>query len=405
MKRNIKYTIFFALLPVFLTLLLTESCQKASDTTTPETQNGFYLKGSVINAETNAGIANARVYFGEQTELTTDASGNYQIDCRKVGNGNFDVRVIAEGYGYGFASAMVNTSAAMVNTIMLTPLSQPVTVGSNGGTMTIADPESFVANGQTILSIPAGAFASNREVSFTRFTGNKVPGYAPEGMLNVCTVFLGPADVIPSQPMEIRFALPFSDASLNNLPLLKYNFPINTWDVVSGVTAHVNASGKTATVQVTSFGAYSLGVSGGFSESNGTSGSATTLKLDPTGSSIDFSYLATNVYSNGTPATISPDYLRNVASQNTRLNGIRVSFENNTLYTYTYIGSKPDSLAPVKSTMTGYYRWVPKVGYATQTMPMTSTIHNVAVTGIITKVVYSPMSGYEYVHDQGGGGK
>jgi hypothetical protein len=158
-------------------------------------------------------------------------------------------------------------------------------------------------------------------------------------------------------------------------------------------------------VQISASGTYSLAVTGNFSESNGNAGASTIVPLDPKLSSIDFSFLATNTYPAGTPATISPVYLKNVASQNTRLNGVRVSFDNFTVFTYNYIGSKPDSLAPVKSTMAGFYRWVPKVSYATQVMPMTTTLNGLSVTGVISKQVYFPLIGWEYVHDQGGGSK
>ena len=129
MKKNIRNTIFIALLP-FCLLLFTEGCKKASDTTVQEQSNGdLMLKGSVLNATTHAGIANARVYFSGQTMLTTDADGNYKLNCKTTGCGSFDVRVMADGFGYGFASATIGSNAAMVNTILLTPLNAPVSIG------------------------------------------------------------------------------------------------------------------------------------------------------------------------------------------------------------------------------------------------------------------------------------
>ena len=120
---------------------------------------------------------------------------------------------------------------------------------------------------------------------------------------------------------------------------------------------------------------------------------------------MNFSYQDNNIYPGGTPSTISVPYLKNIASQNTRINGIRANFTDPTSFTLNYIGSKPDSLVPTKSTLAGYYRWVPKVTYVTQDMPMTTTIHGVSASGIIQKQVYLPVIGYVYVHDQGGGGK
>lgn len=393
----------FALLPVFLLLLITGGCKKTSDSTTPVTPTAdFLLKGSVVNTTTHAGIANARVYFSGTTILTTDANGLYQVNCKTVGCGTYDVRVMADGYGFGFATATITTNAAMVNTIMLMPLGAPVTVGSTGGSVMVTDPESLIPGSKTTLVIPAGALSGNTSVSLTRFTGIHVPGYAPANMLNLCAVNLSPANSLASQAMELRFALPFADASLNSLALLRYDFEANTW-INTGAPAQVDHVSNTATVQVTAFGTYSLAVAGSFSESNGTAGTPVTLALDRSLSAIDLSYQAANDYPGFTGTAISLDYLRNVAAQNTRINGTRTSFSDLTTVTFNYIGSKPDSLAGVKTT--GYYRWFPKVVYTPQDMPMTTNVHGLITNGFIRKQVYGPASGYEFVHDQGGGGK
>ena len=80
-----------------------------------------------------------------------------------------------------------------------------------------------------------------------------------------------------------------------------------------------------------------------------------------------------------------------------------ISFEESTSLTFQYIGTKPDSIPGSKAA--GYYRWVPKVTYATQTVPTTTVISGESTTGTIGQQMYAPASGYEYVHDQGGGGK
>jgi hypothetical protein len=400
MKTNIRHSIFLALLPAFFLLVLTEGCKKASDTTAPDQQEGeFILKGSVINASTHTGIANARVYFDEQTILTTDANGNYKVNCRTTGCGVYNVRVMAAGYGFGFASATIANDAAMVNTIMLKPLAEPVLIGSAGGTVAIADPEGFTPGSKTTLVIPNGAFSNEINVTLTRFTGIDVPGYAPASMLNLCAVNLGPADAVAGKAMDLSFAMPFVDPTVDNLPLLRYNFEENKW-VNTGAFAQVDHAANLARVQVSAFGAYSLAIEGTFLPSAGTSAAAVTLPLDPSLSFVDFSYLAKNVYPEGTPATISASYLKNIASQNTRVN-----FSDVTTFTFNYIGAKPDSLAAGKSTLSGFYRWVPKVSYADQDIPVVTTIHGVTASGIMQRPIYAPASGYQFVHDQGGGGK
>ena len=404
MKMNIRNTIFFALLPVSFLLLFTEGCKKASDTGTEQQAGEFWLKGSVNNAQTHTGIANARVYFAGQTILTTDANGLYKVNCKTMGNGTYDVRVMADGYGFGFASATIANNSAMVNTIMLNPLTEPVSIGSTGGTIMMTDPESLIPGSKTTLVIPSGAFPGNVNVTLTRFTGIDVPGYAPANTLNLCTVNLGPVGTVTGKALELRFAMPFANATADNLPLMRYDFEANNW-VNTGTLAQVDHAANLATVQITAFGTYSLAITGSFSELNGSGGTIVTVPLDPTLSYIDFSYLAKNEYPGGTSATISLSYLKNIVSQNTRINGTRVSFNDSTTCTFNYIGSKPDSLAPVKSTMSGYYRWVPKVSYTMQIMPMTTIIDGLATSGIIQKQVYSPASTWQYVHDQGGGGK
>ena len=401
MKTYTRNPIFYALLPALLLLLMTAGCKKASDTTSTQQQGGdFWLKGSVIDATTHTGIAGAFVYFGSQSMFATDAHGNYTVNCKTMGCGAFDVRVTADGYGFGFASATIAGNGALVNTILLKPLSGGVSIGSTGGTLTLTDPESILQGGTTTLAIPSGALSANVMVTFTRFTGIDVPGYAPASTLNLCAVNIGPAGTTPGKSMELRFALPFTDAAVDNLPLLKYDFSTNTW-VNTGTLAQVNHATNLATVQVAAFGTYSLAIAGSFAESAGNSGAATTQQLDPTQSSADFSYQAGNSYPGGTPASISLSFLKNIASQNTKINGTRVSFVNETTVTLNYIGAKPDSV--LKSS--GFYRWVPQVIYAPQQLQMTTDIHGVITPGIIQKQVYTSGCGYIFVHDQGGGGK
>lgn len=399
MKTNRRKLILSALLPALLLLITIEGCKKAADTTTPEQTNSeLNLKGSVINSNTHSGIANAEIYFeGLNTTLKTDANGMYKVSCKTLGSGVHQVRVMANGYGYGFASAVISDDAAMVNTIILNPLAEPVAVGSNGGSVVAGDPESLVPSANTSLAIPSGAFSGNINVSLTRFTGLDVPGFAPVNMLNLCTVNISPAGTVANKAMDLHFSLPFSDPAIDNLPLLRYDFGQNTW-ISTGIIAQVDHSTNIATAQITDFATYSLAVTGTISTSTGNSGTPVTIDLDRTLSSIDFSYLAKIQYSGNVPATISAAYLKNVASQNTR-----IGFNDNTIFTFNYIGSKPDSLAPVKTA--GYYRWMPKVTYTTQEVPLTATIQGIVATGIIENKMYSPASGYQFVHDQGGGGK
>jgi hypothetical protein len=404
MNRNIRITVFSVLLPALVMLIFIPGCKKATDNT-GQVPNGneFLLRGSVVDAKTHQGIANASVYIVGQPVITTNANGQYQVNCKTMANGSYDVRVTANGYGYGFASAGIASNSAMVNTINLKPLDAPVAIGSQGGTLSVNDPESFVGGSTSALIIPAGAFTGNVNVTFTRFTGIDVPGIAPANSLNLCTVNIGPANTPASKPVELRFAMPFADATIDQLPLMRYDFNSNSW-VGTGTFAQVNHGANTATAQITEFGTYSLATTGSFSEGSGSGGVATKLQLSPTLSYVNLSYLAKHEFPNGTPLKISYTYLANLASQNTKINGSRVSFSDSTKFTFTYIGSKPDSIPGVKST-SGYYRWVPEVSHAPMDIPMTTSILDVTVSGIIHKELYSDACGWQYAHDQGGGGK
>jgi hypothetical protein len=405
MKRNIILTILTSLLLAFLILAGSEGCKKSDDSFIPNTQTSkLWLKGSVVNAETNQGIANANVFIAGLTGLTTDANGFYQVDIDPLSTGAWEVRAIANGFGYGSTVAEIGDNIAVVNVIRLKPLSAPVQVGSAGASLNVLDPEAIVPNSRTILNIPAGAFTQNTNVTLTRFTGNGVPGYAPGNMLNLGTVNLGPEGTITAVPVELIIPMPATNVLADNLPLLLYNPETNIW-TITGLFAQVDHANHLATVHVTTFGTYSLGIEGSFTETAGTAGPVTKVSLDPDKSSIDFSYLALNNYPGGTPPEISLVYLKNVVSQNTIIHGVRTSFVDYTVVTVNYIGHKPDSLGGGKSTNAGYYRWIPEVSYNNQEMPMSITIEGTGINGIIQKEIFLDSSYWEYVHDQGGGGK
>ena len=220
MKTNRRKLILSALLPALFLLITIEGCKKTADTTTPEQTNSeLNLKGSVINSNTHSGIANAEIYFeGLNTTLKTDANGIYKVSCKSLGSGIHQVRVMANGYGYGFASAVISDDAAMVNTIILNPLAETVTVGSNGGSVVVGDPESLVPSANTSLVIPSGAFPGNTNVSLTRFTGLDVPGFAPVNLLNLCTVNISPAGTLPARQWTFTFRFPSQIRQLTIFP-------------------------------------------------------------------------------------------------------------------------------------------------------------------------------------------
>lgn len=405
MKRIERVTVpfFFATLSL-LFLLLSSGCKKESGPTGTVPADGLLLKGRVVSLATGAGIAGATVRFGTSASYTTDAAGWYQVPCKTAGVGLHDVRVAASGYGYGFAQAAVTASTAMVAVITLRPLSPPVLMGQEGGVAAVSDYEGLEPGAYATLAVPPGALNSPTNVTMTRIYGNEVPGRAPDGSLCLAAVVIGPTGGAVTKDMTLLFPLPFTDATLSTLPVLQYDFTAGQW-TSTATEATVDQASGIATAKVNAFGTYCLAVPGTFGESNGTGSGAGSTQLDPAKSQAEFAFLGTFDIPGGVSGALSPVWLANLASQNTVLNGARTSLTDSTHVSFCYIGSKPDSIAPSKATSGGYYKWVPKAGYVLQSMPASISVHGASVSGIIRKELFSDACGWEYVHDQGGGGK
>jgi len=358
------------------------------------------LKGRVVDATTGSGIV-ARVFIAGMS-VTTNSEGVYEISSKLIGNGSWELLVEANEYGLATAIATITDDAAMVRTIRLAPLSNGATLGQSGGTLTVTDPESLTAGASAVLTVAPGTFTGTQAVLFNRLTGAGIPGYAPAGMLNLCAFSIAATAVVPAKPMTVTLPLPVADPSIATLSLLKFDPTTITWSVVNGTQAVVDPSTHTATVQVDAFGYFSLAISGSYSESAGNGSTPVTIDLDKTRSQISFSFTATGQYTS-VPAGVSAAWLKNIASQNTKLNGERVAFDQTTEVMLNYIGYKPDSLTTTQSA--GYYRWMPRVTYTDYQMPVTASVNGMVITGTIGKRAYAPSSSYQFVHDQGGGGK
>ncbi len=401
MKTRFRSAAILLVLPLFMILLL-QGCKKDSDTTTPSLQTGdLMLKGSVIDASTNSGMG-ALVFIAGQT-ITAGNSGIYEINCKLLGAGTHDVLVATNEYSFGTAIATVQSDAALVRTVRLTPVTNAANIPASGGTITMADPESLLPEGTAIMTVAPGTFNGSTVMAFTRYTGADVPGYAPAGMLNLCTFRIDAVAVVPGKPLTVTLPLPVSAASAVNLALLKFDPASIGWTVVSGVTPTMNVAANTATVQVDAFGYYSLGLPGSFSETAGTATTPVTVDLDRGQSLIALSFNATTQFTGSIPYSVSTTWLKNLVSQNTKLYGERISFDLANELNLNYIGYKPDSV--VTSRSAGYYRWMPRVTYTDRTMPFTLAIDGAVVTGTIGKRAFVPSSAYQFVHDQGGGGK
>ena len=381
------------------------SCTKKGSSDDPAVVTSeLWLKGRVINAVTNEAVPGASVVIEGQTALTTDATGCYTVNVLNLVPGSYRIKATASGFGYGSTEAQVSKNAVVANTIGLIPLSAPVTISPQGGTVSVPDPEAFKTGAATRLTIPPAAFSQAVSLSLTRFTGISVPGYAPAGFLNMGTFHIAPAGLAASVHLQAEIPLPFGNLDADNLALMKYDEVSDSWQF-TGQSAIVNHTAGTATMEVTASGTYSLAVTGSYSETSGTAGAQTTIGVDPKQSSVMMAYQAKSSFPNGVPPAVSALYLTNLASQNSCLHGKKISFTDSTYTTVNYIGIKPDSVPAAKATAGGYYRWVPQVGRHGEEIPVITVIDGFTVNGIISKELHYGNGFWQFVHDQGGGGK
>ena len=388
-----------------LLCVIAVSCTKSNDAGDPTvTADALWLHGHVVNGATHQPIFNATVEITGLTTLVTDATGSYALDVTGIAPGNYTVRARAEGYGYGSVMAQVSGNVAVANTIGLIPLSAPVTITPQGGSISTPDPEAIVTGSQTTVKIPANAFSENTNISLTRLTGSHVPGYPPVNNLNMGVFHLASAGLTPGLPVEVNIPLPLQNLQAVSLPLLKYDPVSDTWQP-TGTEALIDHEAGIAMVNILAFGTYSLALPGNYNETLGNSGPQTDIKVDPDQSSVVLAFMAENDYPGGVPSAISSNYLANIASQNSCLHGIKVSFIDSTYVTVSYIGHKPDSVVTTKATSSGYYQWIPQVGTSWIEVPYTTVVDGISVSGIVHKELQVDSGYWQFIHDQGGGGK
>ena len=129
------------------------------------------------------------------------------------------------------------------------------------------------------------------------------------------------------------------------------------------------------------------------------------VKVDPKQSSVMMSYQAAYQPENNAPSGYSAAWLTNLASQNTYTYGIKTSFSDLTWVTVNYIGTKPDSIPTTKATLAGFYRWVPQVGRNAEFIPSATVVEGMLINGLVTKEQETDRGIWQFIHDQGGGGK
>jgi hypothetical protein len=346
------------------TVFWMESCKKAVGPVEPPEPpaSTLYLKGKVVDFVTKEAIEGAQVKISDQFTESTDAKGAYSIEAEVVEGDRVEIRATATGYGIASTTASISTNATNVNTLMLMPLNNPVQIGVDGGDVESNNNEGLLGN--TIrLEIPAGAYDNTVNISSTPLEGIHVPGYAPDSMLNLVTVHLVSDGGDPNVPLQLSFPLPFSAYLFDSLSVLKYDEQNNVWNF-SGHYAQIDKQSSMAVSDIETMGTYSLSVAGSYNETFLDETDAGSKLLDKNSSSYEEAWMAKVAYPEGIPDSLSPNWLKNVVSQNTLFESGRVSFFDSTYTTFNYVPFRSDSLSSLKSTdYCVLWIWVPKTCY------------------------------------------
>lgn len=423
MKTKVYITITLMAFIAITAVFWIQSCRKpvgTIDITIPTTK--LLLKGKVIDNTTKLGIANAIVTIKGIAEVNTDKDGVYTIEEDVSNYKEVEIYAKASGYGLGSTKAYINKEQICVNSIPLKKLNTPVTIGPSGGKIKTNNNEGFKTN-KIELIIPANAFSSNVNISVTPFEGIGVPGLAPDSMLNLVTVHLESDGENPTLPLKLFFPLPFSVYLFDSLPVLIFNQDEFLWQY-SGHYAQIDKVSGMAISEIESMGTFSLVVAGSYNEVPSGKIDKGSKLLDKNKSSYEYKWLAKVEYPNGIPDSISPNWLKNVVSQNTHFANGRVSFFDSTYTTINYIPYKPDSVSTLKSTngciwvyhpkacwedqghweWVRIYRWTDLNGNGIYDLgePLV-LIGGYWVWNQVWKIVSYDCGYWECIHDQGGG--
>jgi len=328
-----------------ITFLIWKCETKKVGPTEPETNSlrELYLTGRVVDKETRNGIVNVDVQIGTDTKTTTDNQGYYKVKAMNVGSGTVNVLAHADGYGYGSTQAFIDlkNGGATVNIIPLLQLNSMVSVDITGGTISTINAEGFSSNSIT-LNIPNGALDKTTSISVSSFEGIEVPGLPPQGYLNVITSHIEPDALVLNKKANLILPLPFVSETTDSLRLLYYIKETNKWQLENDY-AVIDSSSNTASVQISHFGTYSLGINGRYEETLDNSQILGTYYLDTKNVFKTIGWMAGIEYPNGIPTGVSIRWLKNTVSQNTLIGSGRLSFFDTTFTIINYISIAPDS--------------------------------------------------------------
>jgi hypothetical protein len=221
------------------------------------------LTGVIADDATGARISGATVSIqGTSLTATTNASGIYTFsDISSLSAAQYVLVVSAANYGYGTGLAVIDKTHNQASSPAITlkqivggtSVSVTTTTGATGSTTS-----NEAAGPNTVkLVIPAGAVNKSTQVTLVSLGTDQSPASgAPATNNDIASVVLNPTDAVFNAPgVTITFALPYQITPGTTLPL--YKVVNNTWQFAN-VYVTVDASGYSATGNVTSGGMYAI---------------------------------------------------------------------------------------------------------------------------------------------------
>ncbi len=310
------------LLAIALSLYLLNGCQKNVEPI--ELATPYIISGKVVDYRSCLPISDVTIVCLDK-KTTTNSEGIYNLYFNELPKGFTKISAKKDGYPVG-TTIITEAYYSSVNTIALVPPAISKTIDINGGSISVHNSESIDASQKIEVLFPKGALNENTTVSLTQLEGIYVPDISPRktlGLLNVATVCLEPSGLKLNKNTTITFPLPMKIYKGALLDLLIYNEHSLSWEI-SSIKAIVDTSGTQAIAEINHFSTYSIGIKGNYTEE--ISDANWLDESEKTSiSQGEYCYKATVYYPNGIPDNISPNWLKNIVSQNTELSG-RVSF-------------------------------------------------------------------------------
>ena len=328
--KMILYVLVFAATAASVALV-TQSCRKAvGPIDIPASVDTYKMKGKVLDAETNAGIAGAKVnVLG--TIVVTDVSGFFSFEIPNTTVFPFTVYVKADNHVYGTG---LISGPSQVRAIMLTPTNPGVVIDPTGGEVAAKTDES-VSTDSLRLVIPAGAVNASVTISVTPMDNIFVIAgslkTAPKVTivnLNLLAFSVDPQDIVFNFPVQIYCPLPFYNDVNAQFTLYQLNTTTNQWeDTGRKMTVDDTRTGGYA--EISRGGIYSIGGSGTYNEL--IASQSLLFKFSCNGDTT-FSWQAQCDFPQGYPDSVSVTWIKNTISDYSILGG-QVSFFNPTFST------------------------------------------------------------------------